>query len=212
MIAILFAGFIILGIVLVAEYLGRKGIMHGEAPRKMVHMLGGLFIASWPFFMGFRTIALLSLAAAVVMLVVRYFKLFGSLHNVDRKSAGDVLFAAGIGLTALVTTNKWIFSAAILHLAVADGLAALIGTRVKSKVLIHIGGERRTVAGTLAFFISSALILCWLTLAVHTGLRAVAIYIPWLAFQATAIEFISIWGADNILVPLYLAAILNSLR
>ncbi len=212
MIAVILAGLVISAIVIISEYLGRSGKLGGETARKTVHILGGIFIASWPSFMSFRTIELLSLVAIVVILAVRYLKLFGSLHNVDRVSAGDIMFALGIFATALITSNKWIFAAAILQLSLADGLAALVGTHFKSQQLLRIHGERRTVAGTLTFFIFSLLILMWLTLIVHSGLRELAVYTPWLALQATAIEFISIWGTDNILVPVYVALVLSSLR
>jgi len=212
MIAVLWAGLAILLIVVISEYLGRTGTLRGEAARKLVHIVGGVFIAFWPFFMSFKTIELLSLAAVVAVAAVRYLKLFGSLHDVERKSAGDVMFALGALASAVIAQDKWIFAAAILELSLADGLAAIVGTRFKSKQLLHIKGERRTLVGTLTFFIVSLLILAWLTVVAPSGLHDLVIYIPWLAIQATAVEFVSIWGTDNILVPSLMALVLRGLR
>ncbi len=212
MIPVLVAGLMLGVIVLFSEYLGRHKIVRTEVARKSVHILGATFIASWPFFMSFTTVVVLSLISIGLMLAVRYFNLFGSLHDVDRRSAGDVMFALGVAAAALVTTNEWIFAAAMLHLGLADGLAALVGTRYKSHVLMHIGDEKRTLAGTLSFLIASLLILGWLILLAPAGLHDLAMYIPFIAILATAIEFISIWGTDNVSVPLYVAAMLQSLR
>lgn len=209
--AVLAVGTIFL-ILIASEYLWRQHILRGEAARKMIHILTATFIASWPFFMSFRTIQLLSLALIVVISVSRYLQVFGSIHTVERKSAGDILFAIGIGLTALVTSNKWIFAAAMLHLGLADGITGLVGSRTKGKTLFNIRGEKRTLAASLTFFGLSLAILAWATLVAPAGLGGVAIYIPWLAFQATVVESLSIWGTDNITVPLFIVLILNSLR
>jgi dolichol kinase len=212
MIAAAMAVGLIFLVLMASEYLWRKDILRGEAARKTIHILTGVFVATWPFFMSFKTIQLLSLALLVVVALSRYFKLFGSIHSVDRKSAGDILFAIGILLTAHATNNKWIFAAAMLHLGLADGLTGLIGSRTKSRTLFKVAGERRTLAASLTFFMCSLLIFGWVTIVAPAGLKDIAIYIPWVAFLVTVVEGLGVWGTDNILVPLVVVLILNSLR
>jgi dolichol kinase len=95
---------------------------------------------------------------------------------------------------------------------VADGLTGLVGSRTKSKPIFSVYGEKRTLAASLTFFGLSLAILGWLTLIAPAGLRGIAIYIPWLAFQAMVVESLSIWGIDNISVPLFIVIILSALR
>ena len=212
MIPVVLALLVLVVIVLISEYLGQRKILRGEAARKSVHILGATFIATWPFFMSFRTIVWLSLAFIALILLVRYFNLLDSLHDISRRSAGDVMFALGITGSALITNNEWIFAAAMLHLGLADGIAALVGTNFKSQVLVNIHGEKRTLAGTISFFLVSLAILGWVTLIAPSGLHEIAVYIPFIATLATAVEFVSILGSDNVLVPLYITTILQSLR
>ncbi len=201
----------ILFLTITVDYLGRKHKIRTETIRKIVHIVGGTFVATWPFFMSFKAIELLSLASIVVFLIVRHYKILGSLHAIERRSAGDILFGVGVGLSALISANKWIFAAAILHLSLADGLAGLIGTHPRSKHAYKIFGERRTVAGSLTFFLVSMAILGWVT---HSApaMSGVTLYMPWIAFLAAVVENLSVLGTDNIFVPLFIVFMLNSLR
>src|SRR6185436_5556240 len=114
-------------ILVFAEYLSRYKGVHSELTRKIVHVLVGMFVAFWPFFLSWQQIQVLSLLFLVVVVISIKLNIFGSIHAVSRNKMGEVLFAVIIGLLAFISSDPWIFAAAMLHLSLADGLAAVIG-------------------------------------------------------------------------------------
>src|ERR1700733_12535947 len=118
---------VIFVIVIFAEYLSRYKGVHSELTRKMVHILVGLFVAFWPFFLSWRQIQLLSFLFLATVIWSIKFNIFGSIHAVARNKVGEVAFALVIGILSLISSKDWIFTAAMLHLSVADGFAAVFG-------------------------------------------------------------------------------------
>ncbi len=57
----------------------------------------------------------------------RKLRIFNVIRAVKRKTWGDVLFAVSLGALAIISPTKYVFTAAALHMSLADGLAALIG-------------------------------------------------------------------------------------
>lgn len=197
--AILLSLLAIFIVLVVSEYLWNNKILKDEAGRKFVHITVGTFVASWPFYMSFQTIQIISLAFLVVVLLARYLKLFSAVHTIDRDSWGDVLFAVGIGLTATLTKSEWIFAAAILNLSLADGLAALIGKNFGKKSNYKIFGYNKSVLGTLTFWLASLAILI---MANHFGALGIGLMtFIWLPMLSAIAENIGTYGLDNVLVP-----------
>src|SRR6478752_7428920 len=141
---------VIFVIVIFAEYLSRYKGVHSELTRKIVHVLVGMFVAFWPFFLSWRQIQLLSVMFLVVVLLSIKFGIFSSVHAISRKSMGEVLFAIIIGILAFISSNQWIFAAAMLHLSLADGLAAVIGLAYGEHNSYRIMGRTKSLAGSLA--------------------------------------------------------------
>src|SRR3990167_8005707 len=159
MVVKILALFVLLILLLRSEYLYRKRTIHVEKTRKFTHITVGTFVAFWPFFLSFRAIQWISLFLLVAVLISKKLQLFRSIHAVERKSWGEALFAIGIGASALLTNNKWVFMAAILHLSIADGLAAIIGKKFGGKYSYKIAGHTKTLAGSTAFWLASVIIV-----------------------------------------------------
>jgi len=191
-----------------AEYLSRYKGVHSELTRKIVHVLVGIFVAFWPFFLSWRTIQGLSLAFLAVVLASIKFNIFGSIHAVSRNKVGEVLFAVVIGILALLTTTKWIFAAAMLHLSLADGLAAIVGLAWGENSSYKIMGRTKSIVGSLAFFFTSLLIMMWYVVFSHAKYDSVTLL--WLPVAATVIENIAGEGVDNLAVPLLIALVLGN--
>lgn len=194
-------------ILLLAELWWRQQTVHSEFSRKFVHITVGSFVALWPFFLSWRQIQLLSLAFLIVVLASKRFRLFESIHSVQRSTWGEVLFAAAVGILAVVTDDKWIYTAALLQMSLADGLAAIVGVRFGGKHNYRIFGYKKSVIGTAAFFVASFLILLGyrlangapdLNLALAAGIAAVA----------SAGENLGVRGLDNLVVPLVVGLLL----
>jgi len=205
---LILAGSIGLLTLLVAEYGYIKKWWHGEGARKFVHIVVGVQVALWPLYLDWFEIRLISIALTVGFIVCMRLMVFQSIGAVERLSYGEVLFALAIGGLTLITHSPAIYAAAILHLSVADGLAALIGTRFGKKTRYRVFGHTKSIVGSGAFFITSLLIL-----SVY-GYVSGAVSLSWVmggAFVATILENIGIYGIDNIIVPLYIVGLLSIL-
>jgi phytol kinase len=201
---------VIFAIVVFAELLWRTKILESEYSRKLIHILVGSFAASWAFYLNDTQIVLLASAMFGVVLISRVFRLFASIHTVNRKTWGELFFPLGIALCALLTDSPWIFLAAILHVSVADGLAALIGRKYVKKHGYRIFGQQKTLVGSLTFFNTSLAIILAVTLlapelSIHLML---AITLP---LTATVAENIGLYGSDDVLIPIAVVAMFSSL-
>jgi phytol kinase len=198
-------------ILVASELLWASKQLRGEMARKFVHMLVGSFVAFWPFFMSWRSIQIISVAFLAVVLISRRLQIFRAIYSVRRYSFGEPLFALGIGLCASLTHSPWVFAAAILHLSVADGIAALVGTRFGKQRRNIIFGHYKSILGTAAFWVVSFLIVTAVVL--HRGENFIGTWpiILWLPTFTALIENISTLGLDNIAVPLLVLIVLNPL-
>ena len=193
-------------LLLIAEYLWKIRRYRTEFTRKFVHITVGTFVAFWPWFLSWTQIGILAGAFLAVIIISRTLTVFGSIHLIGRKTAGEIFFALCIGLTALVTQNRYIFMAAILHLSIADGFAAIVGTKYGKRFSYRILGQPKSLAGSATFWLSSVAIVLSYALITHTATLPVIIYLPLLA---TIIENIGIRGSDNLLVPVVVALVLR---
>ena len=116
-------------LLVVNELAWRKGKLEAEEARKIIHVLVGAFIAFWPLYMSWRTIQILSIILFIGIFISYKYGVFGAIHKVKRKTAGELWYPIGIGLAATLTVQPWIFTVAILHLALADGFAAVFGRK-----------------------------------------------------------------------------------
>jgi dolichol kinase len=124
-----------------------------------------------------------------------------------------MLFPVGIAGTLFLAQDAWIFTAAILHLSLADGFAALAGERYGKGNAYKILGYKKTLAGNVAFFIISLAItgaLIWFQPGSFSEIAvSVLLLVP---IFATTVESLSVRGSDNILVPILLTLLLNALQ
>lgn len=191
----------------VAEKGSRVKHLHPELTRKFVHVTVGTFVSFWPFYLSWKEIATLSLLFMLVIgLSVRY-DIFRSIHSVKRNATGEFLFALAIGVLAVVSGSKWIFMAAMLNLAIADGMAALVGIMKGENNEYKVFGHTKSRAGTAAFLVTSFLISIVYTIASGSPFSIVTILaVPALA---TVSENLAVNGLDNIVIPVVVALVLS---
>lgn len=199
--------FVVFLIIMLAEYLSRFKGVHSELTRKMIHILVGVFVAFWPFFLSWRQIQIISVLFLGAVLFSIKFNVFSSIHAVSRNKIGEVLFALVVGILSFITSEAWIFCAAMLHLSLADGLAAVVGLGWGEGNTYKIMGRTKSLAGSLAFYFTSLTIM--IVYAVFSGLSYSGITIVWLPVLATIAENVSGEGTDNLVVPLLVALVLG---
>lgn len=192
----------VLLLLLLTEYLWRSNSLRGESARKLIHIIVGSYVAFWPFMIGFEAVQAISAAFLVVIALSLRFGIFKAIHGVARRTWGEVLFAVGIGLIAVLTEDPWIYAACILHMSLADGFAALAGMRWGEKNTYYIDKHKKSLVGTAVFWFCS-LVITGLTIANVPYLQPNAVvYLIWLPIATSITENIGINGTDNVLVPL----------
>lgn len=202
MLAIISSLGLILILLVANEFYWRRGKLEPETARKIIHILVGSFIAFWPLYMSWQAIQLLCLALFVGVLISYQFGVFGAIHKVPRRTSGELWYPAGIGLAALLTTQPWIFCVAVLHLSLADGLAAIVG---KKYGIMHyrIGQHTRSIIGSFAFLLVSMALCVFAFIALRNELPGISLAVFGVTpFLATAVESISRHGLDNVFIPL----------
>ena len=146
-------------ILAVSEILWRQKILHGEHQRKFVHILSASFIAFWPWLIGFKAIELIGLAMIATLLVNRKLTKLHYLGETRHEHYGDLFFAIAVIACALLTKNKVFFATAMTELALADGLAALVGTQFGHKWRYKVFHQTKTLIGSMIFWLISLAVL-----------------------------------------------------
>ncbi len=199
----------VLGLLLLGEAWWRKQKIYGEHSRKFVHITVGSFVALWPYFLTSGQIIILSMAFLVGVIVSKYLRIFQAIHSVQRPTQGELWFALVVGLLAFLPDKPHIYTAALLTMALADGLAAVVGTHYGKSHRYIVFGSTKSIAGTVTFFITTCIILIGYVL-VSSDPLALFLIIP-IAAVATTLENVAVRGLDNLLVPLFIAGVLLAL-
>jgi dolichol kinase len=211
MLAVTLSLFAILVVLLLDELLWRKKIIHGELKRKLVHISVMTFVAFWPWLMDWKTIQLIGIAMVLVLLVNRQIKVLHYLGGIRQQTYGDVFLALSITTTALITNNKILFAVAMLQVALADGFAAIIGTKFGMKWKYKVFGQTKTVLGSMTFWVISLCVLGVGLLQAFPELQFsnYAILLIFLPPILTATENLAVWGTDNLAIPIVAVAIMQ---
>jgi phytol kinase len=185
----------------------RKHRAHNEFSRKFIHIVVGSFVAFWPFYMSWNWIIVLSIAFVIIIAASKYFHIFQSIHAVERPTWGEIFFAVAVGLLAFITHEPWVYAAALLHMSLADGLAAVTGVTWGKMNSYKVFGHPKSIVGSATFFIVSVILL---TSYSHiTGQFLSIDAIAGLALLTTAVENVGVQGLDNLFVPVIIGIALS---
>lgn len=199
----------VFSLIAVSEILWRNRDIDPEYTRKFIHISVGSFVAFWPLFLTRDEIVLLSGAFVLVVAISSHFNVFRAIHSVQRPTWGEVFFALSVGVLAYVAQSGWVYLAALLHMSLADGLAAIVGTKFGRRTRYYVFGHPKSAVGTLTFIVVSALIFAGFFK--FTPNPFTLWFIP-ITLTAAFIENIAVRGLDNLLVPLLVAVGLNVLH
>ncbi len=174
-----------------------------EVSRKIVHIAHAVVIVGLSIITNYHTIIILEVLFFVIILIARYWQLFPWMRQVGRLSAGEYLYPLSIITLAILAPANWIFITAILNLGLADGLAAVIGTTYGKGNSYHVFRHTKSLFGTGVFFVTVFLITCWaMAYGAPTATHISWVVLIYLPILTTVVENISLWGTDNITVPL----------
>jgi dolichol kinase len=181
-----------------------------EVSRKAVHVASGLAAATFPWlFAHSLTVWLIGIGFTLFLAAARRGGWLPGLHGVRRTSLGD--FAIIVAVCLAFSVPAWrsaYYSAGILVLTVADSTAAVLGSALGSR-RYAASTSARSVEGSAIFGLTAFVTLL-------AALKALT-PLPWenclalaalVALPLTAIEVLSAWGLDNLVIPLAASALL----
>ena len=198
-------------LLVLSEFLWRKAHIRGEFARKFVHIIAGSFIAFLPFWVSYGWLSLLAIGFILANVLNRYTQLFHAIHAITRKSWGDLLFGIGILICSLIRPNRWLFAGAILQVALADGMAAVVGSHY-SKRRYRMFDHYKSPIGTLTFCLCSLLISILALMVGNLGGHNVIEVLIAVPLLMTLFENVSGYGTDNIFLPLGYLLVMQALR
>ncbi|MEK7413043.1 MAG: hypothetical protein AAB263_06985 [Planctomycetota bacterium] len=191
-----------------AALLRRLGTIDGEFARKSVHIQLGIIIAAFPWLFDERwPVWVLAGCAVAALAALRWVPslrslLGGSLHDVERASWGEFCFPIAAALSWSVVPGDWMrFSLPILVLAVADAVAALIGSTYGR---LHYGSAnaRKSWEGSVAFAFTAFLVVhIPLLLGTPIGRAESLLIAVNVALMLMLVEALAWEGFDNLFIP-----------
>jgi len=181
-----------------ASLISKRWPQQQELSRKVVHIGAGFAL---PIAWATEIPVSLALAAAALAsslaLINHRWRLLASIEDVGRFSYGTVAY--GVSITILLAffwpQRADLVCAAVLTMALADGLAGLLGANFSSHRW-QIFGQTKSIIGTATMALVTLLVLALLLP-----------NLPWhvviaIATSATLLEQFSWAGLDNLTVPL----------
>ncbi len=204
---------VLFAVLAAGELWARIGTPDAEQSRKFVHLGSAAGCLLFPFLIESPfVVGAMAAGMSAFFAFAGRVELLESLHGVERTSRGSEYYALAIFLVFLLAADDlWVYFSSVLILGVADAFAALVGTRW-GRLRYSVQESTKSLEGSLAFFlITCAAVL--LTAPLFAD-------IPWpnlvhiavaTAVLLTCFEAISLKGADNLLVPVAAAVILEKL-
>lgn len=201
------AGFylgVVVLIVVIVQALFYWRIIVGENSRKLIHILTALWMATWQFNLTQLEISYLCLALLFAIFVAKQHRWFNSVFGVERSTYGEVFFIGGIMFANLIFDSPMVYALAVINLGLADGLAAIIGTKY-GRQQYRVFGATKSLIGMFVSF-AVALVtggLFWMfATEFYPGLLFVATHVIATSAVVSGLEFVSFKGLDNVTIPL----------
>lgn len=197
-----------------SELIYRQAKPETEITRKMVHFVAGVICLTFPFiFISIWPVAALGVAFLAIMYFSKKKGYLPSIHNVKRKTQGSYLYPLAIFLcfwAEFSQNNILYYFIPVCILSVSDPLAAFTG-KLAPYGKYTFWGETKTIAGSLAFFISALTVsyFCFNYFA-EKPVQWLAIGI--IALSTTFAEALGRRGEDNLWIPLTAIAVLYGIN
>lgn len=188
-----------LGLFLFVEILQRYAINRIQWSRRATHIGGGIISWFLPDYLSKTEISLLASIFFIVLAFSRYRYIL-SLHQTERQTLGELFFPLSIlALSFLcLPENPHLFKHAVILLTVSDSMAGIFG-RIWSFYPIKIWGSTKSIGGSIVFLVSSFLIIAY----VYDFSLDLILRMAIVSVSLTLIELGSIFGTDNITVPIF---------
>jgi dolichol kinase len=184
-------------VVLAIELLKRKRKVSSEITRRLIHIFSGIYTVLDYFLLPAAWFIALITLSLIVMAISQRYGWFSSIHDVKRRTYGEIFLPIGTLLTYAISQGRpEIFIPSIFIMTFADSFAGLTSDLLKK--------ERKVFQGSIVFFV-----VAFLLLVENTALSLGHIWLA--ALVVTLVERFSPLGTDNATVPVATALLLLTL-
>jgi len=197
-------------LLLLAAKLSRYANPDPEVVRKVVHIgTGNVILLAWWLSIPASVGIAASILASLVTFLSYRFPILPGINSVGRKSLGTFFYAISIGLLI-----AWFWplqqpqyaALGILVMAWGDGLAAVIGQRF-GQHHYKVWGMQKSWEGSATMCLASYFVSSLILLGVQGNVWQTWVVSLAVALVATGLEAFSVFGIDNLTVPLGSAAL-----
>ncbi len=191
--------------ILGAEFLKRKFSLPSAFTRRAIHIGTAIVAGVAPIFVTKGEIFWVSIIFAIILFIGRSYHLFSAIHSVERHTFGEVYLPLGVAFTALffLPQNIQAFQFGIFIMGISDAIGGLVGEKF-GKHPLSIFGNKKTMEGSLAFFVVSLVLT--------------AIFSPLISYKLfliptilTFVELCFVYGLDNLVLPIVGAYLIQML-
>lgn len=181
---------------LVVEILKRKFLLPASITRRVSHIGAALIACVSPFFIHKNLIVFVCFGFAIVMFFSRKLSLFSSIHEVKRKTWGEVFLPLGEALSAMIYLPHATiaFQYGVLVMGFSDSFAGFVGEKY-GKHQIKLFNNKKSLEGTLVFFLTTI----FLTYLFAPNYGSHLILIP---LVLTLVELLLGHGIDNLAISI----------
>jgi len=179
-----------------------------EIVRKIIHIGIGPLIPISQFLKINQNSALIFTGIVSLMVFINYtYKLFPTIEDVERKSYGTLFYCLSLFILIYLFWDKdpYALISGFFIMTFGDGLAGLIGKSFNSKSWIFFK-QKKSFFGTMTMFLTSLIVVFSIGYAQQSNLNLNYFTV---AFLATLLEQFSVFGIDNLIVPIFSALFFN---
>jgi phytol kinase len=176
-----------------------------ELSRKIVHIgTGPVLPLAWVLHVPAAIAVPFAVAVTVIAFINHRWNLLPAVEDVGRNSYGTVAYGIAICLLLILfwAENPAAACAGVLVMAFGDGLAGLIGRAVHSPDWTVLD-QRKSLIGTATMALTTAVVLASFVLITQSPLAPLRLLA--VCTLAAGLEQMSVWGIDNLTVPLGVA-------
>ena len=190
------------------DYVKKWFSLESEDSRKIVHVSSLLTVCTWPFFLenyGIYTICILFI---LINIYTKKAGMFKAVHTVRRATIGAEILPVGIMISTFffLPENRTSFIYGILIVCFSDLMAELVGKKLKFYEY-KIFGQKKSLGGSIAFFISTFLITSGMLVFLETDI--IISHVMIISILLCLVEAVHTFGLDNFTLPVVSSIVFN---
>ena len=199
---------LLLALFFMMDYVKKWFSLESEDSRKIVHVSSLLTVCTWPFFLENYGIYIICILFILINIYTKRAGMFKAVHTVRRATIGAEILPVGIMISTFffLPENRTSFIYGILIVCFSDLMAELIGKKLKFYEY-KIFGQKKSLGGSIAFFISTFLITSGML--IYLGTDIIISHVMIISVLLCLVEAVHTFGLDNFTLPVVSSIVFN---